>query len=83
MGSVELNLPEDTIAENVLSLTRRLVSRPERVAEAIVDAGLRGRAERYVPRPYWITAALRVLVPGVVRRAVSGGAMTPAAASDD
>src|SRR5205807_9463031 len=30
------------------ALTRRLVSTPDRVAEAIVDAGLRGRAERYV-----------------------------------
>jgi short-subunit dehydrogenase len=40
-------------------LTRWMVSTPERVAEAIVDAGPGARAERYVPRPYWIAAALR------------------------
>ncbi len=56
------------------ALTRRLVSRPERVAEAIVDAGLRGRAERYVPRPYALPAILRILAPRLVRRALSGGA---------
>ena len=66
------------------ALTRRLVSRPERVAEAIVDAGLRGRAERYVPRAYGVVPALRALVPGLVRRATGGGgAMTPAASARD
>ncbi len=53
--------------------TRWLVSTPERAAEAIVDAGLRGRAERYVPRPYALVAVLRVLLPGLVRRVLSGG----------
>jgi uncharacterized protein len=56
------------------ALTRWLVSKPEAVAEAIVDAGLRGRAERYVPRLYGIAAALRVLAPGLTRRVLSGGA---------
>jgi short-subunit dehydrogenase len=64
-------------------LTRWIVSKPERVAEAILDAGPGGRAERYVPRPYWIAAALRILAPGLVRRAVGGGAMTPATADKD
>jgi short-subunit dehydrogenase len=50
-------------------LTRWMVSRPERVAEAIVDAGLRGKPERYVPRPYALAAAARVLVPRLVGRA--------------
>jgi hypothetical protein len=50
------------------------VSTPERAAEAIVDAGLRGRAERYVPRGYALAAAARVLVPGLVRRVLAGGA---------
>jgi short-subunit dehydrogenase len=50
--------------------TRWLVSTPERVAEAIWDAGPGGRAERYVPRPYWIAAALRILAPRLVRRAL-------------
>jgi len=54
--------------------TRWLVSTPEVAAEAIVDAGLRGRAERYVPRPYGLVAALRVLAPGLVRRIVAGRA---------
>ena len=53
--------------------TRWIVSTPDRVAEAIVDAGLRGKAERYVPRPYALAAAVRVLAPGLVRRALSGG----------
>jgi uncharacterized protein len=56
------------------ALTRWVVSKPEKVAEAIVDAGLRGRAERYVPRPYALAAALRVLAPGLTRRVLSGGA---------
>jgi short-subunit dehydrogenase len=55
------------------ALTRWLVSKPERVAEAIVDAGPRGKAERYVPRPYALAAIARILIPGVVRRVLSGG----------
>jgi short-subunit dehydrogenase len=55
------------------ALTRWLVSKPEAVAEAIVDAGLRGSAERYVPRFYGIAAMLRVLAPGLTRRVLAGG----------
>jgi short-subunit dehydrogenase len=55
-------------------LTRWIVSKPERVAEAIVDTGLRGKAERFVPRPYGMTAVLRVVAPGLVRRVLAGGA---------
>ncbi|HEV7363363.1 MAG TPA: SDR family NAD(P)-dependent oxidoreductase [Solirubrobacteraceae bacterium] len=65
--------------------TRWLVSTPDRAAEAIVDAGLRGRAERYVPRGYALAAAARILVPGLVRRVLSGGAasvMTPRTGAD-
>jgi short-subunit dehydrogenase len=51
--------------------TRWLVSTPEKVAEAIVDAGPGGRAERYVPRPYWLIAAARTLAPALLRR-ISG-----------
>jgi len=50
------------------ALTRWIVSTPERVAEAIVDAGPGGRAERYVPRPYWLAAVLRAFAPRLVRR---------------
>ncbi|HET6832033.1 MAG TPA: SDR family NAD(P)-dependent oxidoreductase [Solirubrobacterales bacterium] len=53
--------------------TRWLVSTPDKAAEAILDAGLRGRAERYVPRPYGLVAALRILAPGLVRRVLAGG----------
>ena len=54
--------------------TRWAVSTPERAAEAIYQAGLGRRAERYVPRPWGIAAALRVLAPGLVRRVLGGGA---------
>ena len=47
--------------------TRRLVSSPERVAEAIVAAGLGRRAERYVPRPYALVPVVRALLPGAWR----------------
>jgi short-subunit dehydrogenase len=56
--------------------TRVLVSTPDKVAEAIFDAGPGGKAERYVPRYYWIAAALRILAPGLIRRATAGGAFT-------
>jgi uncharacterized protein len=52
-------------------LTRWIVSKPERVAEAVVDAA-GGKAERYVPRPYGVAVALRGLAPGLVRRFVGG-----------
>ena len=54
--------------------TRWLVSTPEKAAEAIIDAGPGGRAERYVPRPYGLLAGTRVLMPGLVRRVLGGGA---------
>jgi short-subunit dehydrogenase len=57
-------------------LTRRLVSRPEVTAEAILDAGPRGHAERYTPRAYGALAVVRMLAPGLARRAVQGGAFT-------
>jgi len=52
--------------------TRWLVSTPEHAAEAIHEAGLGGRPERYVPRPYWLVAALRITAPALVRRAIGG-----------
>ncbi|HEY3758851.1 MAG TPA: SDR family NAD(P)-dependent oxidoreductase [Solirubrobacteraceae bacterium] len=55
------------------SRTSWMVSTPDRAAEAIVDAGLRRRPERYVPRAYELFALARVLAPGLVRRAISGG----------
>lgn len=55
------------------ALTRWVVSKPELVAEAIVETGLQGKAERYVPRPYALAAVARILAPRLVRRVLSGG----------
>ncbi|HEY7960336.1 MAG TPA: SDR family NAD(P)-dependent oxidoreductase [Solirubrobacteraceae bacterium] len=59
------------------ALTRWIVSTPEHAAEAILDAGLRRRPERYVPRPYFLGACMRLLAPRLVRKilAGSGGAL--------
>jgi hypothetical protein len=54
--------------------TRWTVSTPEKAAEAIYQAGLGRRPERYVPRPYAVAAAFRVLAPGLVRRVLGSGA---------
>lgn len=54
--------------------TRWVVSTPDKVAEAIVDAGPGGRAERYVPRAYGLAAAMRTVFPALTRRVLSGGA---------
>ncbi len=56
------------------ALTRWTVSRPEKVAEAIVDTGLHGKAERYVPRFYALAGIARILFPRLIRRVLSGGA---------
>ena len=53
-------------------LTRWIVSTPEKAAEAIFQAGVGKRPERYVPRPYALAAALRVVAPGLVRRVLGG-----------
>jgi short-subunit dehydrogenase len=63
--------------------TRWIVSEPEGVAEAIMQAGPGGKAERYVPRFYWLAAATRVMAPAVVRKATSGSAFTPSTAIPD
>jgi short-subunit dehydrogenase len=53
--------------------TRWIVSTPEKAAEAIYETGIGRRAERYVPRAYGLAAVLRILAPGLVRRALTGG----------
>src|SRR5271155_3580550 len=55
-------------------LTRWIVSTPEKAAEAIFQAGVGRRPERYVPRPYALAAALRILTPGLLRRVLGGPA---------
>jgi len=61
--------------------TRRIVSTPEKVAEAIVQCGPGGKAERYIPRYYWVVAALRILAPALIRRG-SANAPTPTTKGD-
>lgn len=63
-------------------LLRAIVSRPDVVAEAIVDCAINGKPERYAPRGYWIAAAARILAPGLVRRATAGETFTPASGAD-
>jgi len=58
------------------ALTRWVVSKPAKVAEAIYEVGPGGKAERYVPRPYALAAVVRILAPGLVRRVLGGGAAT-------
>jgi short-subunit dehydrogenase len=65
------------------ALTRWIVSSPERIAEAIEQAGPGGKAERYAPRGYWFAAAARLLAPAVVRRATAGGAFTTKTGSNE
>ena len=48
--------------------TRWLVSTPERVAEAIVEAGPGRRYERYVPRGWLLVALLRAAAPKLICR---------------
>ncbi|HET8954057.1 MAG TPA: SDR family NAD(P)-dependent oxidoreductase [Solirubrobacterales bacterium] len=56
------------------ALTRWVVSKPEKVAEAIHECGPGGKAERYVPRPYALAAVARILLPRLTRRVLTGGA---------
>jgi len=53
--------------------TRWIVSTPQAAAEAIYEAGIGRRPERYVPRPYALVAAVRALAPGLLRRVLGGG----------
>ena len=73
--------PQKELVDN--PRTRWLVSTPEKVADAIVEAGPGGKAERYVPRPYWIVAMLRIVAPRLVRRAIAGGLGAAPATSGD
>jgi short-subunit dehydrogenase len=52
--------------------TRWLVSSTDKVADAIVQAGPGGKAERYVPRPWALVPVMRHGMPGIWRR-IAGG----------
>ncbi|HEX3874252.1 MAG TPA: SDR family NAD(P)-dependent oxidoreductase [Solirubrobacteraceae bacterium] len=74
--------------ELIASLTTRwIVSTPEKAAQAVLDAGPGGAAERFVPRPYGLASALRVVAPRLVRRALRSSRadvfMTKTAADDE
>jgi short-subunit dehydrogenase len=56
------------------ALTRWIVSKPQKVAEAIYECGPGRKPERYVPRPYALAAHARILFPALTRRVLSGGA---------
>lgn len=56
--------------------TRWAVSGPEVVAEAVIDAGPGGAAERYVPRYYWLAPLLRLLAPPLIRRGAASGVVS-------
>jgi len=65
-------------------LPSAIVSTPNVVAEAIFEVGPGGKAERYVPRYYFIPAALRLLAPALVRRALArNGLATATSAKED
>ena len=53
--------------------TRWIVSKPEKVAEAIDAVAFERVSERYAPRPYAIFGLLRAVAPGLVFRFTSGG----------
>jgi short-subunit dehydrogenase len=61
--------PQEALVKR--ATTRWIVSTPDKVARAILDAGPGGKAERYVPRPYGVAAALRVVAPSLVRKTLS------------
>lgn len=56
------------------ALTRWIVSKPSKVAEAIYECGPGRKPERYVPRPYALAAHARILFPSLTRRVLGGGA---------
>lgn len=56
------------------ALTRWIVSKPAKVAEAVYECGPGRKPERYVPRPYALAAHARILFPSLTRRVLSGGA---------
>ncbi|HEX2157793.1 MAG TPA: SDR family NAD(P)-dependent oxidoreductase [Actinomycetes bacterium] len=56
--------------------TRWMVSTEDKVAKAVLDVWRNRRPEAYVPKPYGLVPVARVLLAGVYRRAVAGGAFT-------
>jgi short-subunit dehydrogenase len=63
--------------------TRWMVSKPERVAEAIAEVAFERRNERTVPRGYAAFMATRVLAPPLVFRMTRGGAFTTSTGGEE
>ena len=66
-------------------ITRWMVSTPEKAAQAIFETGITRSPERWVPRPYAIFGALRVIAPGLTRMILGAGSaqvMTTATGAD-
>lgn len=64
--------PADELKGNLA--TRWMVSDVRKAAEAVYEAGIEGRPERYVPRPYGLVAVLKIVAPGLVRKVMGGSA---------
>jgi short-subunit dehydrogenase len=60
-----------------------MVSEPAIVADAIWQVGPGGKAERYVPRPYFVASAMRLLAPALLRRALARGGLTTATSAKE
>ncbi len=76
--------PQTELVNNAIG--RRFLGTPEDVAEAVVETGLQGKAERYTPRVYGAAAAIRFLAPGLLRRIMGSDkaqVMTTSTVSDD
>jgi short-subunit dehydrogenase len=63
-------------------LKRHLVGTVEQAAAAILHAGMDAKPEIYVPGFYRVFAAMRVLTPGLIRRALGGGGFTTQTSHD-
>lgn len=76
--------PQTELVNSVIG--RRFLGTPEGVAEAVVDTGLKGKAERYTPRVYGLAAAVRFVAPGLLRRIMGSDkaqVMTTSTVSDE
>jgi short-subunit dehydrogenase len=63
-------------------IPKPLVSKPEKVADAIVRAGPGGKSEVYVPRYWAVVPRLRFLLPGLVRRVSTSSMVSPPTRAD-
>ena len=64
--------PADELTSKLV--TRWMVSDVRKAAEAVYEAAVLDKPERYVPRPYGLIAVLKILAPGLIRKVMRGGA---------